>query len=109
VNIRLITLLKPCQLAKEPDFRKTYVTPGKPKPKRPGVPSSSAAFWSELVIRHTRAATDAKMLRIAASVPVTPVSTMWLRIVGTVFGFPGVAPVVVSGASHPGALPVGHV
>jgi SNF2 family DNA or RNA helicase len=70
----LITLLKPGLLATEPDFRKTYVTPG--KPKAPKNPEQLRSMLGEVMIRNTRAAADVKLpRRIAASVPVTPSKT----------------------------------
>jgi len=70
----LITLLKPGLLATEPEFRKTYVTPG--KPKAPRNPEQLRSMLGEVMIRNTRAAADVKLPhRIAASVPVTPSKT----------------------------------
>jgi SNF2 family DNA or RNA helicase len=70
----LITLLKPGLLATEPNFRKTYVTPG--KPKAPKNPEQLRTMLGEVMIRNTRAAADVKLpRRIAASVPVTPSKT----------------------------------
>ena len=70
----LITLLKPGLLATEPDFRKTYVTPG--KPKSPRNPERLRAMLGDVMIRNTRAAADVKLpRRIAASVPVTGSAT----------------------------------
>src|ERR1035438_2433281 len=70
----LITLLKPGLLATEPDFRKTYVTPG--KPKAPKNPEQLRTMLGDVMIRNTRAAADVKLpRRIAASVPVTPSKT----------------------------------
>jgi len=67
----LITLLKPGLLATEPVFRKTYVTPG--KPKAPRNPEQLRTMLGEVMIRNTRAVVDVKLpRRIAASVPVTP-------------------------------------
>jgi SNF2 family DNA or RNA helicase len=67
----LITLLKPGLLATEPDFRKTYLTPG--KPKAPRNPEQLRTMLGEVMIRNTRAAADVNLpRRIAASVPVTP-------------------------------------
>ncbi len=67
----LITLLKPGLLATEPDFRKAYVTPG--KPKSPRNPERLRNMLGDVMIRNTRAAADVKLpRRIAASVPVTP-------------------------------------
>lgn len=67
----LITLLKPGLLATEADFRKTYITPG--KPKAPKNPEQLRAMLGDVMIRNTRAAADVKLpRRIAASVPVTP-------------------------------------
>jgi len=67
----LITLLKPGLLATEPDFRKTYVTPG--KPKSPRNPEQLRTMLGDVMIRNTRAAADVKLpRRIAASVPVAP-------------------------------------
>jgi len=70
----LITLLKPGLLATEADFRKTYVTPG--KPKAPKNPEQLRTMLGDVMIRNTRAAADVKLpRRIAASVPVTPSKT----------------------------------
>ena len=70
----LITLLKPGLLATEPDFRKAYVTPG--KPKAPRNPEQLRTMLGDVMIRNTRAAVDVKLpRRIAASVPVTPSKT----------------------------------
>jgi superfamily II DNA or RNA helicase len=70
----LITLLKPGLLSTEPDFRKTYVTPG--KPKAPRSPERLRAMLGEVMIRNTRAAADVSLpRRIAATVLVTPSKT----------------------------------
>jgi SNF2 family DNA or RNA helicase len=70
----LITLLKPGLLATEADFRKTYVTPG--KPKAPKNPEQLRSMLGDVMIRNTRAAADVKLpRRIAASVPVKPSKT----------------------------------
>jgi superfamily II DNA or RNA helicase len=70
----LITLLKPGLLSTEPDFRKTYVTPG--KPKAPRSPERLRAMLGEVMIRNTRAAADVNLpRRIAATVLVTPSKT----------------------------------
>jgi superfamily II DNA or RNA helicase len=70
----LITLLKPGLLATEADFRKTYVTAG--KPKAPKNPEQLRTMLGDVMIRNTRAAADVKLpRRIAASVPVTPSKT----------------------------------
>jgi SNF2 family DNA or RNA helicase len=67
----LITLLKPGLLSTEPEFRKTYVTPG--NPKAPRNPEQLRTMLGDVMIRNTRAAADVKLpRRIAASVPVTP-------------------------------------
>jgi SNF2 family DNA or RNA helicase len=67
----LITLLKPGLLATEAEFRKAYVTPG--KPKSPKNPEDLRGMLSEVMIRNTRAAADVQLPhRIAATVPVTP-------------------------------------
>ncbi len=67
----LITLLKPGLLATEADFRKTYMTPG--KPKAPRNPEQLRAMLREVMIRNTRAAADVQLPhRIAASVVVAP-------------------------------------
>src|SRR6267154_2799916 len=47
----LITLLKPGLLATDSDFRKTYVTPG--KPKAPKNPERLRSMLSEVMIRNT--------------------------------------------------------
>jgi len=70
----LITLLKPGLLATEADFRKTYMTPG--KPKAPRQPEQLRALLGDVMIRNTRAAADVQLpRRIAASVPVAPSQT----------------------------------
>ena len=67
----LITLLKPGLLATEADFRKTYMTPG--KPKAPRQPEQLRALLGDVMIRNTRAAADVQLpRRIAATVPVAP-------------------------------------
>jgi len=67
----LITLLKPGLLATEADFRKTYMTPG--KPKAPKQPEQLRTLLGDVMIRNTRAAADVQLpRRIAASVPVAP-------------------------------------
>jgi SNF2 family DNA or RNA helicase len=67
----LITLLKPGLLATEADFRKTYVSPG--KPKAPKNPEQLRTMLSEVMIRNTRAAADVQLpRRIAATMTVTP-------------------------------------
>jgi superfamily II DNA or RNA helicase len=67
----LITVLKPGLLATEAEFRKTYVTAG--KPKSPKNPEQLRALLSEVMIRNTRAAADVSLpRRIAATVPVEP-------------------------------------
>jgi len=67
----LITLLKPGLLATEAEFRKAYVTPG--KPKSPKNPEHLRSMLSEVMIRNTRAAADVQLPhRIAATVLVTP-------------------------------------
>ncbi len=70
----LITLLKPGLLATEAEFRKAYVTPG--KPKSPKNPEHLRSMLGEVMIRNTRAAADVQLPhRIAATVPVTPSET----------------------------------
>jgi len=67
----LITLLKPGLLATEAEFRKAYVTPG--KPKSPKNPENLRSMLGEVMIRNTRAAADVQLPhRIAATVLVTP-------------------------------------
>jgi SNF2 family DNA or RNA helicase len=67
----LITLLKPGLLATEADFRKTYVTAG--KPKAPKNPEQLRGMLGEVMIRNTRAAADVQLpRRIAATVTVAP-------------------------------------
>jgi len=67
----LITLLKPGLLATEAEFRKRYVTAG--KPKAPKNPEQLRAMLGEVMIRNTRAAADVLLPhRIAASVIVPP-------------------------------------
>jgi SNF2 family DNA or RNA helicase len=70
----LITLLKPGLLATEADFRKTYITPG--KPKAPKNAEHLRTMLSDVMIRNTRAAADVQMpRRIAATVAVAPSET----------------------------------
>jgi superfamily II DNA or RNA helicase len=70
----LITLLKPGLLATEAEFRKSYVTSG--KPKAPKNPEQLRAVLGDVMIRNTRAAADVQLpRRIAASVPVAPSKT----------------------------------
>ena len=70
----LITLLKPGLLATEAEFRKAYVTPG--KPKSPKNPEFLRTMLGEVMIRNTRAAADVQLPhRIAATVPVIPSET----------------------------------
>jgi superfamily II DNA or RNA helicase len=67
----LITLLKPGLLATEAEFRKAYVTPG--KPKSPKNPENLRSMLGEVMIRNTRAAADVQLPhRVAATVLVTP-------------------------------------
>jgi SNF2 family DNA or RNA helicase len=67
----LITLLKPGLLATEAEFRKAYVTPG--KPKSPKNSEHLRSMLSDVMIRNTRAAADVQLPhRIAATVLVTP-------------------------------------
>jgi SNF2 family DNA or RNA helicase len=67
----LITLLKPGLLATEAEFRKTYVTAG--KPKSPKNPEHLRSMLGEVMIRNTRAAADVQLPhRVAATVLVTP-------------------------------------
>ena len=65
----LITLLKPGVLATEADFRKIYMTPG--KPKSPRNPAKLRELLAEVMVRNTRAAADVHLPhRIAATVRV---------------------------------------
>jgi len=67
----LITLLKPGLLATETEFRKLFVTPG--KPKAPKNPDQLRTMLGEVMIRNTRAAADVQLPhRVAASVVVAP-------------------------------------
>jgi SNF2 family DNA or RNA helicase len=67
----LITLLKPGLLATEAEFRKTYVTPG--KPKAPKNAQHLRTMLGDVMIRNTRAAADVQLpRRIAATVHVAP-------------------------------------
>jgi len=70
----LITLLKPGLLSTETEFRKAYMTPG--KPKAPKQPEHLPELLGDVMIRNTRAAADVQLpRRIAASVPVAPSKT----------------------------------
>jgi SNF2 family DNA or RNA helicase len=70
----LITLLKPGLLATEADFRKTYVTAG--KPRAPKNPEQLRILLGDVMIRNTRAAADVQLpRRIAATVAVPPSET----------------------------------
>lgn len=67
----LITLLKPGLLATEAEYRKKYVSAG--KPKSPKNSEQLRGLLGEVMIRNTRAAADVKLpRRIAATVPVEP-------------------------------------
>jgi SNF2 family DNA or RNA helicase len=67
----LITLLKPGLLATEADFRKSYVTPG--KPRTPKNAANLRTMLADVMIRNTRAAADVQLpRRIAATVAVAP-------------------------------------
>jgi SNF2 family DNA or RNA helicase len=67
----LITLLKPGLLSTEADFRKSYVTPG--KPRTPKNAANLRTMLGDVMIRNTRAAADVQLpRRIAATVTVTP-------------------------------------
>jgi SNF2 family DNA or RNA helicase len=67
----LITLLKPGLLATEAEFRKTYVTSG--KPKSPKNPEHLRSMLGDVMIRNTRAAADVQLPhRVAATVLVAP-------------------------------------
>ena len=70
----LITLLKPGLLATEAEFRKSYVTPG--KPNTPKNPAQLRSMLGDVMIRNTRAAADVQLpRRIAASVAIAPSET----------------------------------
>jgi SNF2 family DNA or RNA helicase len=70
----LITLLKPGLLSTEAEFRKTYLTPG--KPKAPKNAEHLRTMLSEVMIRNTRAAADVHLpRRIAATVAVAASET----------------------------------
>ena len=67
----LITLLKPGLLATEAAFRKSYVTPG--KPRTPKNAANLRTMLTDVMIRNTRAAADVQLpRRIAATVAVAP-------------------------------------
>jgi len=67
----LITVLKPGLLSTEAEFRKVFVTPG--KPKSPRDPERLRALLGEVMVRNTRSAADVRLPhRIAASVVVPP-------------------------------------
>jgi len=70
----LITLLKPGLLATEADFRKNYMSAG--KPKAPKNAERLRAMLGDVMIRNTRAAADVQLpRRIAATVSVAPTET----------------------------------
>jgi superfamily II DNA or RNA helicase len=70
----LITLLKPGLLATEAGFRKSYVTPG--KPRTPKNAANLRTMLGDVMIRNTRAAADVQLpRRIAATVAVAPSET----------------------------------
>jgi SNF2 family DNA or RNA helicase len=67
----LITVLKPGLLATESEFRKLFVTPG--RPKTPKDPERLHNLLAEVMVRNTRAAVDVRLPpRVAASVTVPP-------------------------------------
>ncbi|MEJ7609431.1 MAG: SNF2-related protein [Bryobacteraceae bacterium] len=67
----LITLLKPGLLETEADFKKRFVTAG--KPKSPKNPQRLRELLADVMIRNTRAVVDIKLpRRIASTVKVSP-------------------------------------
>jgi superfamily II DNA or RNA helicase len=67
----LITVLKPGLLATEAEFKKLFVTPG--KPKSPKNPERLHELLKEVMIRNTRAVADVRLPhRIASSIVVPP-------------------------------------
>ncbi len=67
----LITVLKPGLLATEAEFKKLFVTPG--KPKSPRNPERLHELLKEVMIRNTRAVADVRLPhRIASSIVVRP-------------------------------------
>jgi superfamily II DNA or RNA helicase len=67
----LITVLKPGLLATESEFKKLFVTPG--KPKSPKNPERLRELLKEVMIRNTRAVADVRLPhRIASSIVVAP-------------------------------------
>ncbi len=69
----LITLLKPGLLATEAEFRKLFVSPG--RPSAPRNPERLRSLLAEVMIRNTRSMADVRLPhRVAASVVVPPSS-----------------------------------
>jgi len=67
----LITLLKPGLLSTESEFRRLYVTSG--KPKSPKNPERLRALLAEVMVRNTRAVADVRLpRRTAATATVAP-------------------------------------
>ncbi len=67
----LITLLKPGLLSTEAEFKKQFVTSG--KPRTPKDPDRLRALLAEVMVRNTRAVADAPLPpRLAATVTVRP-------------------------------------
>jgi superfamily II DNA or RNA helicase len=67
----LITVLKPGLLATEAEFRKRFLTPGKPESLRN--PERLRELLGEVMVRNTRSAVDVRLPhRVAASVVVLP-------------------------------------
>jgi superfamily II DNA or RNA helicase len=67
----LITVLKPGLLSTEVEFKKRFVTPG--KPKTPSHPGKLRELLGEVMVRNTRSVADVKLPhRIASTVTVEP-------------------------------------
>lgn len=81
----LITVLKPGLLSTEAEFKKQFVTAGKPRsPKNPG---RLRGLLADVMIRNTRSAVDVRLPhRIASSVVVAP-SPEEAEVYGRISGF----------------------
>ena len=67
----LITVLKPGLLATESEFRKLFVTPG--RPRTPKDPERLHTLLAEVMVRNTRSAVDVRLPpRLATSITVPP-------------------------------------
>lgn len=67
----LITVLKPGLLSTEAEFRKLFVSPG--RPKTPRNPERLRSLLAEVMVRNTRSAADVRLPhRVAASVVAPP-------------------------------------